>query len=78
MSKIANEASANLLAVFAGQTVTMDALIAQMEMVYAMNNKRMAVGSFFKVDDILDANGVVSRYSGFNYTGTRYSTFPAN
>lgn len=78
MSKIAETTAANLLAVFAGQTVTMDALIAQMEMVYAMNNKRMAVGSFFKVDDILEANGVVSQYSGFNYTGTRYSTFPAN
>lgn len=78
MSKIATEATANLLAVFAGETVTMDQAIAQIETVYAMARKRTGITSFFTVLDACQRAGVTSRYTGPDYTGTCLYTFPAN
>lgn len=78
MSKIATEATANLLAVFAGQTVTLDQASAQIETVYAMARKRTGFTSFFTVMDACERAGVTRRYTGPNYTGTCLYTFPAN
>lgn len=78
MSKIAAEAAANLLAVFAGQTVTIDQAQAQIETVYTFARKRTGFTSFFTVMDACERAGVVGSYTGPNCTGTALFTFPAN
>ena len=78
MSKIATEATANLLAVFAGQTVTMDQVQAQIATVYAFARKRQGFTSFFAVMDACERAGVSVRYTGPNFTGTALYTFPSN
>lgn len=77
-SKIAAQVTENLMAVFAGQTVSMEAVLAQMDMVYAMANKRPGMRSYFIIEDMIEKLGVTSNYSGPNYTGTKFHTFPAN
>lgn len=78
MSRIATEATANLLAVFAGETVTLEQAGAQIETVYAMARKRMGFTSFFTVMDACQRAGVTIRHTGPNCTGIALYTFPAN
>jgi len=78
MSKITAEAATSLLAIFAGQTVTHDDVLAQITFEYQMASKRTGFSSYFKVTDAIEAAGVTSRYTGPNYTGDKLYTFPAN
>jgi hypothetical protein len=77
-SKITAEAAENLLAVFAGQTITIDQAQAQIETVYAFARKRTGFMSFFNVMDACERAGVVGSYTGPNCTGTALYTFPTN
>lgn len=77
MSKIATETAATILAVFAGQTVHHDEIGAQIELEYATARKRTAVGSFFQVFDAIERAGVTCRYTGPDFTGEAFYTFPA-
>ncbi|AXN53366.1 hypothetical protein PBI_THONKO_96 [Mycobacterium phage Thonko] len=76
MSQITAVAADNVMAVFAGQTVTHDEVLAQISLVYATERKRTGVTSYFKVTDEIERRGVTSRYTGPDYTGTCLFTFP--
>lgn len=77
MSKIATDTAAVILTVFAGQTVHRDEVSAQITLQYAMARKRTGVGSYFQVFDAIEAAGVTHRYTGPNFTGEAFYTFPA-
>lgn len=78
MSAIATSTTATVLAQFAGQTVTDDAVYEAIENSYAMANKRAAFGSFADILVALDVHhGVRTVYSGPNYTGQASYVFPA-
>lgn len=76
-SKIATDTAASLMAIFAGQTVTADAVNAQITLEYTMAKKRPGLTSYFKVCDLIEAAGATSRYTGPNFTGEQFYTFPA-
>lgn len=77
MSAIVNNTANVLLVVFAGETVAQDTVVARIELEYALAKKRTGVSSFFQVENVLEANGVTSRYTGPDYTGDKFFTFPA-
>lgn len=76
MSKIATETANTLLAVFAGQTVDQDTVLAEITAQYAYAQKRTGVSSYFQVTDALERAGVATLYTGPDYTGQKYFTFP--
>lgn len=76
-SKIAATVSDTLINVFAGQTVHADTVLAEITAQYAYAQKRTGVSSYFQVTDALERAGVVTRYTGPDYTGERFFTFPA-
>ncbi len=78
ISKIATETIANLRVVFAGQTISDDEVYSQIEQVYAMARKRTGMGSFADILAALDHAGVTRHYTGPNFTGDCFYTFPAN
>lgn len=74
MSKIAETTTAVILTVFAGQTATHNEISEQIEMQYAMANKKTAFGSYVQILNALDANGVTVKHTAdFNHL----YTFPA-
>ena len=75
-SRIATETATTILAVFAGQTVTLDQISEQIELEYTMARKRSAFGSYVQVINAIERAGVTSRYTGPDYTGTCLYTFP--
>ncbi|AXH46936.1 helix-turn-helix DNA binding domain protein [Mycobacterium phage Aminay] len=75
-TKIAATTAEALLAIFAGQTVTLDELFAQIEQTYILAGKRTGITSFYKITDLIEAAGVTSRYTGPDYTGVCLYTFP--
>lgn len=77
MSKVATETANTILAIFAGQTVTHDEVLAEITAQYAYANKKTGVTSYFKVTDICERMGATYRYTGPDYTGTCLYTFPA-
>lgn len=76
-SKIAADIAETLLAMFAGQTITHDAILAEITAQYAYANKRPGFTSYFQVTDAIERAGATHRYTGPNYTGTCLYTFPA-
>ncbi|AEK09904.1 hypothetical protein PBI_KESHU_96 [Mycobacterium phage Keshu] len=76
-SKIAETTAEALLAVFAGETVTMDQIAEVLQQQYALARKRVAFGSYVQVYRLIEAAGATSRYTGPNYTGVCLYTFPA-
>jgi len=76
-SQIADDTATAVLAIFAGQTVHRDEIGAQIELQYAAARKRTAVGSFFQVFDAIERAGVTCRYTGPDFTGEAFYTFPA-
>lgn len=76
-SQINNTVAASLLAIFAGQTVSHDAVLAQITLQYAMENKRTGFASYSNVTDLIERAGATYRYTGPNYTGECFYTFPA-
>lgn len=76
-SQIARTTATSLMAIFAGQTVTQSEVLAQITVQYAMNNKRTGISGYSKVTDLLEASGATYRYTGPNYTGECFYTFPA-
>jgi hypothetical protein len=78
-AKITIEAADNMMAVFAGQTVTaFGAVFAQMELVYALAGKRTGIRSYFALEAELERRGVTSsnEYPG-DFASTKFHTFPA-
>lgn len=76
MSMIVDSTATAILEVFAGQTVTLDAISEQIEYQYAAARKRSAFGSYIQILNALERAGVDSRYTGPNYTGDLSYTFP--
>lgn len=76
-SQIAADVTATLLAIFAGQTVTQDVVLAEITAQYAYAKKRPGFTSYFKVTDALKRAGATSRYTGPDCTGDCLYTFPA-
>lgn len=77
MSKIATDTAQIIMAVFAGQTVTQDAVLAEITAQYAYARKRTGFASYMQVTDAIQRAGAVHRYTGPNYTGECLYTFPA-
>lgn len=75
-SAIVTETVNNLMVVFAGQTVSYDAVGAQIETVYAAARKRCAFGSHMNVHNGIERRGARIVYSGPNYTGDMTVVFP--
>lgn len=76
-SRIAADTAANLMAIFAGRTVTQDEVLAQITFEYDAARKRTGVGSYFQVTDAIERAGATSHYTGPNCTGDCLYTFPA-
>lgn len=76
-TKIATDVAAALMAVFAGQTVAHEQVLAEITAQYAYANKRTGVTSYFKVTDLCERMGATYRYTGPDYTGECLYTFPA-
>uniref|UniRef100_A0AAU8GPR2 Uncharacterized protein n=1 Tax=Mycobacterium phage Pharb TaxID=3136626 RepID=A0AAU8GPR2_9VIRU len=76
-SKIAQDVAATIMAVFAGETVTMDQIGEVLQQQYALARKRTAFGSYVQVYHLIEKLGATSRYTGPNYTGVCLYTFPA-
>jgi len=77
MTKIATDITTTLLAIYAGQTITHDAILTEITNQYAYANKRPGITSYFKITDALERSGATYHYTGPNHTGTCYYTFPA-
>lgn len=77
ISKIATETIAELRIVFAGQTVSDDVVYAHITQVYTLARKRTGMTSFADVLAALHHAGVTRSYTGPNYTGDCFYTFPA-
>jgi hypothetical protein len=77
MSRIVTETAASILAIFAGQTVTHETIGAQIELEYAMARKRCTFGSHVDITKGIERAGVVTRWTGFNYSGELLYAFPA-
>ncbi len=75
-SKIAATVADTLLAIFSGQTVTNDEVGAEIENQDAMARKRCTFGSFVQVIPAMERAGMVSHWSGPDYTGELFYTFP--
>lgn len=76
-SKIAASTAEILMAVFAGQTVTLEQVLTEVTAQYAYANKRTGFMSYSQVMDAIERAGATHRYTGANYTGTCLYTFPA-
>lgn len=76
-SKISADVATALMNLFAGQTVTQGDVFAQVTTQYALANKRSGFTSYFKVTDAIERAGASSRYTGPDYTGECFYTFPA-
>lgn len=77
ISKIAANTADVLMAIFAGQTVAADVVLAEITAQYAFAKKRPGFTSYFTVTDAIERAGATSYYTGFNYTGEKFFTFPA-
>lgn len=76
MSAIVAATTATILDLFAGQTVTHEAVGEQIELQYAMARKHTAFGSFIQIYRGLENAGVTSRWTGIDHTGDLLYTFP--
>lgn len=77
VARITTETATIALAVFAGQTVHYDEISSLITQQYAFAGKRTGVSSYFKVFDAIERAGVAHRYTGPDYTGECFYTFPA-
>ena len=76
VSRIAQNTAETILAAFAGQTVHEDEVYNQIEMQYALSNKRTTMGSYAQVLGWINDKGAKSHYTGPNCTGDHLYVFP--
>lgn len=75
-SQINQTVATALMAIYAGRTVIFDEVLSQITIQYAFNNKRTGVTSYSNITDLIEKAGATHRYTGPNYTGECFYTFP--